>query len=36
MEEWQRLLNLVLEEGLDRINSLSDEELREAMANVRG
>ena len=35
MEEWRRLLDLVLSEGLDRIESLSDEQLREAMTDVR-
>lgn len=35
MEEWRRLLDLILSEGLDKIDSLSDEELRKAMTDVR-
>ena len=33
MEEWRRLLDLVMSEGLDRIESLTDEQLREVMTN---
>ena len=31
IEDYRKLLDAILSEGLDRINALSDEELREAM-----
>jgi len=33
MEEWRKLLNLIMSEGLDTINMMSDNDLRKAMAN---
>lgn len=33
MEEWRKLLDLIMSEGLDRIEALTDDELRKAMAN---
>ena len=33
IEDYRKLLDLVLSEGLDRIESLTDEELREVMVN---
>ena len=33
IEDYRKLLDMVLEEGLDIINSLSDDELREVMAS---
>jgi hypothetical protein len=33
VEEWRKLLDLVLSEGLDRIESLTDDELRKVMAD---
>ena len=31
IEDYRKLLDAILSEGLDRINALTDEELREAM-----
>lgn len=31
IEDYRKLLDAIMSEGLDRINALSDEELREAM-----
>lgn len=33
IEDYRKLLDAILSEGLDKIESLSDEELREAMGN---
>ena len=33
IEDYRKLLDMVLEEGLDIINSLSDDELRQVMAS---
>lgn len=31
IEDYRKLLDAIMSEGLDRINALTDEELREAM-----
>jgi hypothetical protein len=33
IDEYRRLIDLIVSEGLDKIESLTDEQLREAMAN---
>ena len=33
IEDYRKLLDAIMSEGLDRINALTDEELREAMGN---
>jgi hypothetical protein len=33
IEDYRKLLEMVMSEGLDTINRLTDEELREVMAN---
>jgi len=33
IEDYRKLLDTIMSEGLDRINALTDEELREAMGN---
>lgn len=34
IEDFRKLLDLIMSEGLDKIESLSDEELRKAMTDV--
>jgi len=33
IEDYRKLLDAIMSEGLDRINALTDEELREAVGN---
>jgi hypothetical protein len=33
IEDYRKLLDAIMSEGLDRINALTDEQLREAMGN---
>ena len=35
IENYRKLLNLIMSEGLDKIESLTDEQLREVMEDVR-
>jgi hypothetical protein len=35
IEDFRKLLDLIVSEGLDRIESLSDDELRKVMADER-
>jgi hypothetical protein len=35
IENYRKLLDLIMSEGLDKIESLTDEELREVMEDVR-
>jgi hypothetical protein len=35
VEDFRKLLDLIVSEGLDRIESLSDDELRKVMADER-
>lgn len=35
IEDFRKLLNLIVSEGLDKIDSLSDDELRKVMADER-